>query len=130
MIYVDFNHGRNSSDEDPDGWGFDGPILGPFPYCHITYGCHIKLGDGSIPEELALRVDGLVELFSSYYGDFTVTDERTVLESPNLLKRCVETKRILNLNGKELPLLLGHNEQWVKNYFTFKCLPDKPKRKK
>jgi hypothetical protein len=32
FVYLELYHGRHSPDENLDDWGFEGPVLGPFPY--------------------------------------------------------------------------------------------------
>ena len=40
-VYVELFHGHHFPGEELDDWGFQGPILGPFPYFHITYGSDV-----------------------------------------------------------------------------------------
>jgi hypothetical protein len=35
-VYIELFHGRNNVDEHLEGWGLEGPVLGPFRYVHVT----------------------------------------------------------------------------------------------
>lgn len=41
-VYLHVFHGRDSTNESMDDWGFDGPVIGPLQYVHTTYACEIK----------------------------------------------------------------------------------------
>jgi hypothetical protein len=43
MVYLQLFHGRKTPDEQMSGWGTEGPVLGPFPFVHSTYGSDIKV---------------------------------------------------------------------------------------
>ena len=72
MAYLKLFHGRSSPDEELNDWGVEGPIFGPFPYFHTTYGIEIKFDEA---EGFVLPiVDGFVHYNGMYYGDWSVFD--------------------------------------------------------
>jgi len=72
MAYLKLFHGRASRDEQLDGWGDDGPIFGPHPYFHLTYGVEIKFDED---ECHVLNIeDGFVFYGGVYYGDWSIFD--------------------------------------------------------
>lgn len=84
MAYLRLFHGRLPS---PDGgisglddWGLDGPVLGPFPYIHVTHAAEIEFGDS---RELRL-IDGFVYYANVLYADWSVVDDVTFQGSPTL----------------------------------------------
>lgn len=132
-VYIKLFHGRQSPDEELDDWGFEGPVLGPFPYSHITYGYHLKFGAGLeigsvFIEELFLR-DELLECFGSLYGDFSVFDEAALKDSPSDLKQWEQTNKVLQTPDKLLPTLINEGA-WIKNYVEHKCKSKSSGRKK
>lgn len=67
-LYLELRHGRDSVDQDMTEAGFDGPVLGPLPYVHTTYGGSIKIGDG-----IMLDVVGdCLAYGGKFYGDWIV----------------------------------------------------------
>lgn len=72
MAFLKLFHGRASPDEQLDGWGVDGPIFGPHPYFHLTYGVEIKFDEDN--EHVLNIVDGLVFYGGMYYGDWSIFD--------------------------------------------------------
>jgi hypothetical protein len=67
-------HGRTDPDENMTGWGFTGPILGPFEAIHVTYKEHIRcivLADAGEELELGFHEDMLVH-DGNFYGDFEI----------------------------------------------------------
>jgi hypothetical protein len=50
-VYVELFHGRHDPKEDLDDGGFNGPVIGPVPFFHATYGSHIKMGDPLIKNQ-------------------------------------------------------------------------------
>ena len=100
-VYLHLFHGRNSVDEDMDDWGFDGPVIGPLDYVHVTYMCDVKAACSYavalefFPREAATHlkyadindrepedhkidlhwqvVEGLLEYRGQYFGDFSVS---------------------------------------------------------
>lgn len=73
-MYLGLFHGRDRKDEDPDDWGFDGPVIGPLEFVHTTYANHIKVclvGRQQAEMDLEL-VEGMIEFEGKYYGDWTV----------------------------------------------------------
>jgi len=76
MLYLRLFHGRSDPNQEMDDWGSDGPILGPYLFCHTTYNCHLKLGrpdDGR--DELYIAGFDMVFYGGVYYGDWSVFGE-------------------------------------------------------
>jgi hypothetical protein len=75
-MYLTLHHGRLSKDEDMDDWGFDGPIIGPLQYLHVTYCSDIKYGtvDGEAasngPSHVILLDEDLLGFDGKLYGDW------------------------------------------------------------
>lgn len=42
-LYLALFHGRDNVDDQPEDWGFNGPMIGPIEYAHTTYGGEIKI---------------------------------------------------------------------------------------
>ncbi len=66
-----------------NGWGFDGPAIGPLKWCHTTYAFDIKIefanrADaieyfGVAQDQFEMSVDADLLVFGGmYYGDWTV----------------------------------------------------------
>ena len=92
MIYLRLYHGFKSDEERKaaEGWGEEGPIIGPLEYVHTTYGSHIKcriaensshfqtkyadlnldIRDGKDFD--LLLVDDCIALNGVFYGDWVV----------------------------------------------------------
>ena len=86
-LYLGLMHGRDTVDQDMDGWGFNGPVIGPLNYVHTTYGSELKLEFvdevdrlmyfGDAPQEvIAVHTDGLLMYGGKYYGDWTVFNHK------------------------------------------------------
>jgi len=72
MAYLKLFHGRESPDAKIDGWGEEGPIFGPFPYFHTTYGREIVFHQ---EEAWTLPIiEDFVFYDGMYYGDWSVYD--------------------------------------------------------
>ena len=82
-LYLGLFHGRHRPSQQMDGWGFDGPTIGPLKWCHTTYAAHIKL-EFEEPSD-AVEYFGVEEAYCDmdlegdmltfggmYYGDWTV----------------------------------------------------------
>lgn len=120
-VYIELFHGRHTPHEDlGDDWGFQGPILGPFPYFHMTYGCHVKMGDignnnqGHLITEFTVYQDGLLGFAGALYGDVSIFDRSLLNKNPKLKEQWQESMRIIKTPRDKLPLLLGHEWEWVK----------------
>jgi len=81
MVYLRLFHGRTDPAQQMDDWGSDGPILGPYLFCHTTYSCHLKLGrpDGGC-DELHIAATDLLYYGGVYYGDWSVFGEAELKE--------------------------------------------------
>jgi len=91
-IYVRLFHGRKDPEEDLDGWGADGPVLGPFEWYHSTYLHHIRVGCWPPLEDIEWEitaVDGLVYYDGMFYGDVSVVSADTV-SSAQFLRDSIE----------------------------------------
>jgi hypothetical protein len=73
-VYIKLLHGRDNPDQQMDGWGFSGPVLGPFETVHFTYRTHVRcfpMEDGG--DELELRFhDDMLVWKGKFYGDFEI----------------------------------------------------------
>lgn len=82
-LYLGLFHGRETPMEKMDGWGFNGPAIGPLSWVHTTYAADIKiefenaedaeLYFGSMGSPSSLSMDSDMLIFRGlYYGDWTV----------------------------------------------------------
>ena len=75
-LYLTLHHGRADPEQEMEDFGFDGPIIGPFKWCHITYSSTFNFGwaDGdetSGPHDAITVVKrDLVSFDGKYYGDW------------------------------------------------------------
>jgi hypothetical protein len=121
-IYIQLFHGRHTADEELDDWGFDGPVLGPFPWFHVTYGDDIKLGDDGIcvaGKEIVLPVpdsEGFIAFLGAYYGDISVTSEDTIMNSPDLKKKWKRTQEAFLIMGNDFGKYINDPEEWIRHY--------------
>jgi hypothetical protein len=122
MIYIELFHGHHTPDEELDEWGFQGPILGPFPFFHMTYGDDIKLGDGGLMirgEHYAFPApdkDGFIYFLGAYYGDMSISDGETILKSPDLIDRIRDTKKAFEITGNDFGMYINDPTEWIKHY--------------
>lgn len=125
-VYIKFMHGRHTPNEELEDWGFDGPVLGPFPYFHITYGDDVKLGDnaitvcGKIIDFPLWNDEGLIHFLGSYYGDVSIFSHDLVKDE--LLKRHVHTNKVFQCTIDKIPTLINDDEEWVKIYARHKLV--------
>lgn len=82
-MYLGLLHGRDHPNAQMDGWGFNGPLIGPLRWYHTTYLHDIKIEFESDVDaalyfdhayasaELGTHGDLLI-LDDKYYGDWTV----------------------------------------------------------
>jgi hypothetical protein len=75
-VYLKLLHGRNDPNEQLEGWGFNGPVLGPFEAVHFTYTTHVRcFPAGSDGDAEAIELcyhDDLLIHDGKYYGDFEI----------------------------------------------------------
>lgn len=82
-LYLGLFHGRREPREQMNGWGFDGPAIGPLKWCHTTYAFDIKIefenaADavayfGIAQDQFEVSVDADLLVYDGmYYGDWTV----------------------------------------------------------
>jgi hypothetical protein len=85
-VYLHLFHGRPTPETELDGWGFNGPTIGPLDYVHVTYMSDVKYGfqDGHDAKKFGLKQEGslkfvgdLVEHDGAYYGDFSINAFKT-----------------------------------------------------
>jgi hypothetical protein len=81
-MYLGLLHGRDNPNETMDGWGFDGPSLGPLSWVHTTYAATVRIhflecadakpyfGIADDEFELPLK-DDLLVFDNQYFGDWT-----------------------------------------------------------
>jgi hypothetical protein len=121
-IYIQLFHGHHTADEELEDWGFDGPILGPFPWFHITYGDDIKLGDDPIivaREEITFPThddNGFIPFLGAFYGDMSITDGDTILNNPNSLIRVKDTRAAFKITGNDFAKHINDPVEWIKHY--------------
>lgn len=93
QVFLRLFHGRDDPDQEMDDWGFEGPILGPLRYVHITYMSDVKFEmersafERFFPEEFKKyhaqfpqewiegQLDvahGLIAYGGKFYGDLSV----------------------------------------------------------
>lgn len=117
-IFIELLHGRHTPDEELEDWGFDGPVLGPFPWFHMTYGGDVNLGErglivmGSKVEFPVPDKDGLIPFLGAYYGDMSIMSSRS--STAMLDKRWNETFHALMFSMEDLPLHLNSKVEWIK----------------
>jgi hypothetical protein len=84
-MYLHLFHGRKTPDEELDGWGTDGPEIGPLTFVHTTYADSLRIGfkdreanekffpnaQYPSPEDLNVLEDCL-DYNGLYYGDWVV----------------------------------------------------------
>lgn len=80
MVYLELFHGRKAVDEDMSDWGAQGPVLGPFPFLQTTYGDSLKFGKST----MLTLVQGLIFYAGTWYGDWSVISQDTVMQQDNL----------------------------------------------
>ena len=82
-MYLGLLHGRNHPKECMNGWGFDGPSIGPLSWYHTTYAMNIRISFlrahdavkyfDETERDFELQLDGDLLVFKGkYYGDWTV----------------------------------------------------------
>lgn len=75
-VYMRLLHGRLDPDEHMNGWGFDGPVLGPFAAVHFTYINQIRCIMHGTEEDIEFEVhDDLLVYDGKYYGDFEIVSD-------------------------------------------------------
>ena len=98
-----------------NGWGFDGPTIGPLRWCHTTYAHDIKIefedeADaveyfGVAQNKFEMAMDGDLLIFGGkYFGDWTV-----YYVKPEDCERPVDTFR----NTKRVNNLLAHRKYLI-----------------
>jgi hypothetical protein len=96
-VYLELFHGRKTTDEEMDGWGEMGPILGPLNSFQVTYGWMRIIYDNDFIE--LNDTEGLIYYNGIYYGDFAVIDEETALKHKDRIESPKE--EFTKLPGKE-----------------------------
>lgn len=82
-LYLFLYHGRDDPDMEMEGWGYEGPVIGPLENVTITYLDNVELrctdavARKFFPDEVGGLIflkheEGCIEYNGSYYGDFTV----------------------------------------------------------
>lgn len=84
-VYLHLLHGRTDPEQDMDGFGDPGPIVGPFTTIQTTYLHEIRgVTDGEAVWAVKVH-DDMIHFRSRYYGDWCVIAHG-------------EAKRLLGLN--------------------------------
>ena len=112
-VYLELFHGRMTPEEELDGWGFEGPVLGPLPFVHITYGFHIKFEEDF---DLYVHKSGLVFFEGCYYGDFSIFDGRNFRKNPTGFLRNMLTKLTLKSTKNEWCKMITSDDPWIKTF--------------
>ena len=84
-LYLGLLHGRHTSEQVMNDWGFNGPLIGPIAWCHTSYATHIRVEFistedeemyFSIPEYPHPRdiqiLNDLLTYNKNFYGDWSV----------------------------------------------------------
>jgi hypothetical protein len=123
-VYLQLYHGRQDPKEQLDDWGFEGPILGPFPFVHMTYMTTISVGDGP-SDELEIDKEGLISYQGCLYGDFSVIGD---LKGPTdeFQKRWEETQKVLKTTQHDWPLMIHDKETWIQVYVKQQLAKESP----
>jgi len=130
-ILIDLYHGRTDPNADLDDWGFNGPILGPFDHYHVTYNSTCHPGDGDlivagVKEELPYwDKNDLIPFLGSYYGDLIIISAGTIIKNNILRERFLLTEEIFKMTKEDLPKLINHETEWVKQYLAYQLKRDK-----
>lgn len=82
-LYLGLLHGRDAPTDQPQEWGYNGPLIGPLKYVHTTYASTVRIEFEDIEharqygfEEVDQMFDLHEDLFvfqGKYYGDWTVS---------------------------------------------------------
>lgn len=84
-MYLCLFHGRDTAEENVDGWGYNGPCIGPLTGYHVTYNCTTRFRfvhdedrerffPGSDPHDWIFLpiVEDMFEFDGKFYGDWTL----------------------------------------------------------
>jgi len=71
-VYLKLLHGRDDPAKDMEEYGFDGPVLGPFDYVHVTYNTMIDCGKNGEPIQTLRFHQDMIEHEGKFYGDWEV----------------------------------------------------------
>lgn len=122
-IYIQLFHGHHYPNEVIEEWGYEGPVLGPFPYFHTTYGCDNKIGDDGIvvmSEKIQFPVwdkDDYIPFLGSLYGDMSVFSDDLLKDE--LLMRHTRTSQVFCTPRDKVPLLINDPEEWIRIYASW-----------
>ncbi len=71
-VYINLFHGRDTAEQEMDDWGYEGPVLGPFDYVHITYNSEVKWHEAGEDKYITIYND-LFPWGGKFYGDWSIT---------------------------------------------------------
>lgn len=74
MFILHFSNGRHHPDERLEGWGLDGPMLGPVEAVHLDQGGLAVRLPGALPAYELPMIDGLVFYGGLFFADVEVLD--------------------------------------------------------
>lgn len=105
-VYIHLYHGRNNPAEDMDDWGFEGPVIGPLAYVHVTYLCDVKFActpevfrkfwpvqaaawdekgysnmNGPLVDYNFKIHEDLIEYDGKFYGDWSIASSADIAEN-------------------------------------------------
>jgi hypothetical protein len=119
-VYIELLHGHHYPNEVLEDWGFNGPVLGPFPFFHTTYQSDIKLGDDGIVV-MGKQVEfppwdnsNYIDFLGGLYGDMSVFGPEYIKNG--LRRRLTRTNQVFRMPIDKVPLLLNDPEEWIRIY--------------
>ena len=124
-VFIELFHGRHYSEEKLDDWGFEGPVIGPFPFVHITYGSDIKTDEHIVVANNHFEFpswDKNDDIFflGAYYGDMSVFSEELLLQEEKklLAERVTHTKEVFAVKELDLAKYINDPCEWVRHYVS------------
>lgn len=75
-MYLRMTHGRDHPDDELHDWGFDGPLIGPLNWVHVTYFSTVNIGVNYKGDSITLYdtvhiKEDLMVFKDKYYGDWS-----------------------------------------------------------
>jgi hypothetical protein len=117
-VYLSLFHGRKNPNEQLDGWGEQGPIIGPIEVS-FTYG-NIKLHHGTNWDdwEHMHHYEDMIFLDGIYYGDFEIwsTDDPLIANNSS---RIINYAQFKELHNKTMPKKKGQIYDFAGNILGY-----------
>ena len=105
VIFISLFHGRTDENAQLQGWGFEGPIIGPVQLSWVYGSVKVHPPDGNDFIMLPITENFLISLNKCFYGDFEILHGT----DPLLLKAVLNGRRVLGY--KELCKLINENKK-------------------